>query len=126
MRKVYWWSLIIAIGGFLFGFDTAVISGAEHAIQHYWRLSSVELGITVAIALVGTVIGALTGSIPSDRMGRKKTLFFVAILYLISAIGTALATNWPLFMLLRFIGGIGVGVSSVIAPIYISEIAPAK
>src|SRR5699024_10231075 len=126
MRKVYWWSLIIAIGGFLFGFDTAVISGAEQAIQHYWRLSSVELGFTVAIALIGTVLGALTGSIPSDRLGRKKTLLLVAVLYLVSALGTAFAANWYLFMLLRFIGGIGVGASSVIAPIYISEIAPAK
>ncbi len=125
INKVYWWALIIAIGGFLFGFDTAVISGAEQAIQDYWSLSAVQLGFTVSIALIGTIIGALTGSIPSERIGRKKTLLMVAILYLLSALGTALAGNWPLFLLLRFIGGIGVGVSSVIAPIYISEISPA-
>lgn len=124
-NKVYLWSLIIAIGGFLFGFDTAVISGAEQAIQQYWSLTAVQLGFTVSIALIGTVIGALTGSIPSDRIGRKKTLFSIAILYLLSALGTALATNWPLFLFLRFIGGLGVGVSCVIAPIYISEISPA-
>src|SRR5690625_342886 len=124
-NKVYLWSLIIAIGGFLFGFDTAVISGAEQAIQRYWSLSAVQLGFTVSIALIGTVIGALTGSIPSDRIGRKRTLFFISILYLLSALGTAFATNWPIFLILRFIGGIGVGISSVIAPIYISEISPA-
>lgn len=124
-KKVYVWSLIIALGGFLFGFDTAVISGAEQAIQHYWNLSSIQIGFTVSIAIIGTVIGALTGGIPSDSLGRKKTLFFIAILYLLSSIGTAVSTNWELFLVLRFIGGIAVGVSCVVAPIYISEISPA-
>ncbi len=122
---VYLWALVIAVGGFLFGFDTAVISGAEQAIQHYWSLSTFQLGFTVAIALIGTVIGALCGSIPAERAGRKKTLFFVALLYLVSSLGTALAPNWYVFLFLRFLGGLGVGVSCVIAPIYISEISPA-
>ncbi|MGH2643732.1 MAG: sugar porter family MFS transporter [Chitinophagaceae bacterium] len=125
-KRVYVWSLIIALGGFLFGFDTAVISGAEQAIQHYWFLSSIQIGFTVSIAIIGTVIGALTGGIPSDNLGRKKTLFFIAILYLLSSIGTAVSTNWELFLVLRFIGGIAVGVSCVVAPIYISEISPAN
>jgi sugar porter (SP) family MFS transporter len=124
-KKVYVWSLIIALGGFLFGFDTAVISGAEQAIQHYWDLSSIQIGFTVSIAIIGTVIGALTGGTPSDSLGRKRTLFFIAILYLLSSIGTAVSTNWELFLVLRFIGGIAVGVSCVVAPIYISEISPA-
>lgn len=125
LAKVYVWSLVIALGGFLFGFDTAVISGAEQAIQGYWHLSTVQLGFTVSIALLGTVLGALTGSLPADRIGRKKTLLAIAILYLLSALGTALASNWGLFLFLRFVGGIGVGISCVIAPIYISEISPA-
>lgn len=125
LRKVYVWSLIIALGGFLFGFDTAVISGAEQAIQHYWSLTTVQIGFTVSIALIGTVIGAASGSIPAEKIGRKKTLFFIAILYLLSSLGTALSSNWASFLLLRFIGGIGVGISCVIAPIYISEISPA-
>lgn len=126
LNKVYLWSIVIAIGGFLFGFDTAVISGAEQAIQNYWSLSTPELGFTVSIALVGTVIGALAGSIPAERLGRKKTLFYIALIYLISSLGSSLSTTWYLFLSLRFIGGIGVGVSCVIAPIYISEISPAK
>lgn len=118
------WSFVVALGGFLFGFDTAVISGAEKSVQNYWHLSEVAHGVTMAIALLGTVAGALMGAYPSDRFGRKRTLFIIAALYFFSALGTALAHDWYLFILFRFLGGIGVGVSSVTAPIYISEISP--
>lgn len=124
-RKVFGWALIVALGGFLFGFDTAVISGAEQAIQRYWNLSSVEHGLTVSIALIGTIFGALLGNIPSDRLGRRTTLILIAAIYLVASLGTALATNWYVFLLFRFLGGVGVGASSVTAPVYISEIAPA-
>jgi sugar porter (SP) family MFS transporter len=113
------------MGGFLFGFDTAVISGAEQAIQKYWNLNVGQHGLTISIALIGTVFGALLGRIPADSMGRKKTLVIIAVIFLVSSLGTALATNWYLFMVLRFLGGLGVGASSVIAPVYISEISPA-
>ncbi|RNI29002.1 sugar porter family MFS transporter [Rufibacter latericius] len=125
-KKVFFWSIVVALGGFLFGFDTAVISGAEKAIQKLWNLSVFEHGLTVAIALIGTVLGSLTGGIPSDKFGRKNTLFGIAVLYLLASVGTALAPDWYTFLIFRFLGGIGVGVSSVTAPMYISEIAPAK
>jgi len=119
------WSLVVALGGFLFGFDTAVISGAEKAIQHYWDLNVFEHGLTVSIALIGTVLGSIVGSIPADNFGRKNTLYLIAVCYLLSALGTALAHDWAVFLSFRFLGGIGVGISSVAAPIYISEISPA-
>lgn len=124
-RKVITWSLTVALGGFLFGFDTAVISGAEKSIQQYWQLNSFQHGLTISIALIGTIIGAMFGSIPSDALGRKKTLLLVAILYLVASLGTAFSQNWILFLAFRFLGGIGVGASSVTAPVYISEISPA-
>ncbi len=124
--RILFWSITVALGGFLFGFDTAVISGAEQDIQRIWGLNSFQHGLTISIALIGTVFGALFGGIPSDRIGRKQTLFWVAVLYLISALGSALSTDWHLFMVFRFIGGLGVGASSVAAPMYISEISPAN
>lgn len=118
------WSLTVSLGGFLFGLDTAVISGGEQAIQQQWGLSDTLLGQMVAMALYGTVIGALFGGIPTDRIGRKKTLFWIAVLYLVSAAGSALAPDVWTLMFFRFIGGLSVGASSVTAPMYISEIAP--
>ena len=124
-NSVIAWSLVVALGGFLFGFDTAVISGAEKSIQKYWDLDVFAHGLTVSIALIGTVVGSLLGSIPSDKFGRKTTLFLIAALYLFSSLGTALATDWAVFLVFRFLGGLGVGISSVAAPVYISEISPA-
>jgi len=125
-RKVLFWSIVTALGGFLFGFDTAVISGAEKAIQQLWNLNAVEHGLTISIALIGTVLGAMFGGIPSDRLGRRQTLRWIAVLYLVSAVGAALAPAWVPFMIFRFLGGLGVGASSVTAPLYISEISPAN
>jgi len=118
-------SVVAALGGFLFGFDTAVISGAERAIQELFQLNDWWHGFTVSIALYGTVIGALLGGFPADKYGRKTTLIGIAVLYFISALGSAFAPEWYSFMFFRFIGGLGVGASSVVGPMYISEIAPA-
>ncbi|WP_143960433.1 sugar porter family MFS transporter [Litoribacter populi] len=123
---VYFLSIVAALGGFLFGFDTAVISGAERSIQTNWNLSDWYHGVAVAIALYGTVIGALFGGLPSDKYGRKKVLLWIGILYFVSALGSAMATDVYTFMIFRFLGGLGVGASSVVAPMYISEIAPAN
>ena len=122
--KIFFWSLTAALGGFLFGFDTAVISGVEQTLQKLWHLNVFQHGITVSIALIGTVLGSLIGGIPTEKYGRKVTLYMVAIAYLMSAIGTAYAVDWSVFLIFRFLGGLGVGVSSVVAPMYISEIAP--
>jgi MFS transporter, SP family, arabinose:H+ symporter len=126
MQKLWKWSLIVSLGGLLFGFDTAVISGAEQAIQQQWDLSDTLVGQMVAMALYGTVIGALFAGKPADVIGRKNSLIGIAFLYLISAVGSALAPEIYSLMVFRFIGGIGVGASSVVAPMYIAEIAPAS
>lgn len=124
--NVFRWSIIVALGGFLFGFDTAVISGVEKHIQELFRLSPFMHGITISSALIGTVIGAIFSGRPADRYGRKNVLVIIAAFYLVSAVGSALAGNVTSFIVFRFIGGIGIGASSVVAPMYIAEISPAK
>jgi SP family arabinose:H+ symporter-like MFS transporter len=118
------WSIVSALSGFLFGFDTVVISGAEKTIQDLWQLSPALHGIAMASALYGTVIGALGGGWPTDRWGRKPTLFWIGILYFVSAVWSGLATDVWSFIIARFIGGLGVGISTVASPLYISEISP--
>lgn len=126
-RSLLRWSFAVAIAGFLFGFDTAVISGADQAIQSLWQTSDLFHGAFImSSALWGTVVGALVGNIPCDTFGRKPTLIAIGALYLVSAIGTALALDPYTFSALRFVGGLGVGVSSIAVPAYISEIAPAE
>src|SRR6056297_100507 len=109
-------AVVAALGGFLFGFDTAVISGAEKSVQEVFLLNGFWHGFTVAIALIGTVIGAASAGGPADKYGRKSILIIIAMLYSLSAIGSALAGTWHLFLIARFIGGIGVGASSVLGP----------
>ncbi len=123
-KQIFYWSLVSALAGFLFGFDTVVISGAEKTIQSLWGLGAGLHGIAMASALYGTVLGSLLGSWPTDRFGRKQTLLWIGVLYLISAIGTAFAPEIYFFIVARFIGGLGIGISTVAAPLYISEIAP--
>jgi len=127
MNKLLQWSLTAALAGFLFGFDTVVISGADQKLQSLWNSSDAFHGFVVmAMALWGTVIGSLFGSIPTRRLGRKKTLIWIGVFYTISALGSALAPTPYIFTFFRFLGGLGVGVSTIAAPAYISEIAPAK
>lgn len=124
--KVLSWTIVVALAGFLFGFDTIVISGADQPIQKLWNTFDLfHSTFIMSMALWGTVLGALLGSIPCRMLGRKKTLFWIGVLYLVSALGSALATGPLAFSLFRFIGGVGVGASSVAAPIYLSEITPA-
>lgn len=126
-NNLVYWSVTVALAGFLFGFDTIVISGADQPIQKLWGTSAHFHGIFImSMALWGTVFGALLGGIPCDKIGRKRTLFWIGVLYTVSAIGSGLATGPYMFSIFRFIGGLGVGASSVAAPIYISEIAPAE
>ncbi len=123
-NQVFNWSIAVALAGFLFGFDTIVISGADQPIQRLWNTSPLFHGnFIMAMALWGTVVGALLGGIPCDRYGRRKTLFWIGILYLISALGSGLAPDPYSFSFFRFIGGLGVGASSVAAPTYIAEIS---
>ncbi|MDO5617596.1 sugar porter family MFS transporter [Kocuria sp.] len=119
-------AIVAALGGLLFGFDTAVISGTTQALTEQFNLGTFALGFTVASALIGTIIGALTAGRPSDRYGRKNILVVIGVLYLVSAIGSAVVDNWYLFIFFRFLGGIGVGGASVTAPIYTAEISPPR
>lgn len=118
-------SIVAALGGFLFGFDTAVISGVEKSIQELWSLSDFWHGFTVSSALFGTVLGSLIAGQPAEKYGRKKMLQAIGVLYLLTSLGTALTSSWEVFVVFRFLGGIGVGASSVVGPMYISEISPA-
>jgi len=123
-KKIFFWAVTSALAGFLFGFDTAVISGGEQNIQRYWGLSDIMVGQMVAMALYGTIIGALFGGYPAQYFGRKMTLIWIALFFLVSAIGSALAPSVYWLMFFRFIGGLSIGASSVVTPMYISEISP--
>src|SRR6266446_3143116 len=122
--RIFFWSITSALAGFLFGFDTVVISGAEQKIQALWSLSAGIHGLAMGSALYGTVFGSLFGGWPTDRFGRKLTLLFIGVLYVVSAFGCAFAGGVGMFIAARFIGGLGIGISTVAAPLYISEIAP--
>lgn len=124
MNKLFFWSLTSALAGFLFGFDTVVISGAEQTIQHLWHLSPFLHGLAISGALWGTVLGSILGAIPTDRFGRRKTLIWIGALYLVSAVWSALAHDVTSFIIARFLGGLGIGISTVASPLFISEIAP--
>src|SRR2546421_3316660 len=122
--RIFFWSLTSALAGFLFGFDTVVISGAEKTIQALWGLSPTLHGIAMASALYGTVVGSLVGGWPADRFGRKATLLWIGVLYFVGAVGSGLAPNVATFIVARVIGGFGIGISTVVCPVYIFEIAP--
>ncbi len=123
--RLFFFAVTSSLAGFLFGFDTVVISGAEKTIQSLWNLSPAMHGIALGAALYGTVLGSLGGGWPTDKFGRKNTLLAIGVLYVISAVGCGFAWDVWSFILARFIGGVGIGVSTVAAPLYISEIAPA-
>ena len=126
-RKILFWSVTVALAGFLFGFDTVVISGADLSLQALWQKGEFFHGfIVMASALWGTVIGAIFGGIPTDKLGRKKTLIWIGVFYFVSAVGSALAGDPWVFAFFRFLGGLGVGASTIAAPAYVSEIAPPK
>ncbi|MEO2018018.1 MAG: sugar porter family MFS transporter [Fuerstiella sp.] len=125
-QRLFIWSLTASLAGFLFGFDTVVISGAEKTIQSLWKLGDFQHGLAMSMALWGTVVGSLLGSLPTDRFGRTRTLLSIGVLYFVSAVWSGLANDVNSFMVARFIGGLGVGISTVAAPLYISEIAPSK
>ncbi len=122
--RIFFWSITSALAGFLFGFDTVVISGAEQTIQKLWGLSAGMHGLAMGSALYGTVLGSLLGGWPTDKFGRRKTLIFIGVLYVLSAVGCGFANGVGMFIAARVIGGIGIGISTVAAPLYISEIAP--
>lgn len=126
-NKILFWSITVALAGFLFGFDTVVISGADLALQELWQRGKIFHGsVVMASALWGTVVGAIFGGIPTDKLGRKKTLFWIGIFYTVSAVGSAFANDPWVFAFFRFLGGLGVGASTIAAPAYVSEIAPPK
>lgn len=125
-RNLILWSATSGLAGFLFGFDTVVISGAEQTIQSLWGLSPAEHGMAVSAALYGTVVGAMVGGVPADAIGRKRTLQLIGLLYVVGALWSALAQDVVSFSIARALGGFGIGVSTVAAPLYISEIAPAE
>ena len=127
MSKLLKWSFTAALAGFLFGFDTVVISGADQKLQTLWNTTDIFHGVVVmSMALWGTVFGAVFGGFPTKKIGRKNTLLWIGIFFSISAIGSALANDPITFAIFRFVGGIGVGISGIAAPAYISEIAPQK
>lgn len=127
MNKILLWSITAALAGFLFGFDTVVISGADKKLQELWHTSDVFHGsVVMAMALWGTVAGAIFGGIPTNKLGRKKTLIWIGILFLVSALGSAFANDPYTFAFFRFLGGLGIGASTIAAPAYVSEIAPAN
>src|SRR5271156_5702596 len=125
-RYLFKGTAVGALGGLLFGFDTAVIAGATHQLTQVFQLTPGQLGTTVAIALVGTVIGAMSAGAIGQKFGGRDTLRVLAVLYVISALGSAFAWNWYALLVARFIGGLGIGGSSVLGPVYIAELAPAK
>jgi MFS family permease len=123
-NNLFRYSVVAALAGFIFGFDTVVISGANEPIKKLWNTTPLFHGVFImSMALWGTVLGALIGGIPAERFGRKKTLFWIGVLFAASALGTAFAPGPYVFSFFRFIGGLGIGVSSVVAPTYISEIS---
>jgi len=122
--RIFYWSVTSALAGFLFGFDTVVISGAEQKIQALWGLTAGMHGLVMGSALYGTVLGSLLGGWPTDKFGRRLTLLFIGVLYVLSAVGCAFANGAGMFAAARFVGGLGIGISTVAAPLYISEIAP--
>lgn len=124
-KRLFFASLVASLGGFLFGFDTAVISGAEQSVKEFFLLEGFWHGLTIATALIGTIFGAMLAGIPGDKFGRRNTLIVLAVFYTISAVGSAATDSWYHFMFFRFLGGLGVGGSSVLGPMYISEISPA-
>lgn len=126
-NKILLWSITASLAGFLFGYDTVVISGADKKLQELWNSSDAFHGsVVMGMALWGTVIGAIFGGIPTNKLGRKKTLILIGLLFTASAIGSAFANDPITFAVFRFLGGLGIGASTIAAPAYISEIAPAK
>ena len=124
--RLFFWALTSALAGFLFGFDTIVISGAEQKIQTLWSAGTGMHGLIMSAALWGTVLGALFGGWPTERFGRRNTLIWIGALYFVSAVGSGIAPEKYFFMVARFIGGLGVGIATVASPSYISEISPAR